>query len=100
MEKEWCVYKYIWPANFAKVTKDNGDVFWLRYSEGQLFDDQPWDAKYVLRFDKLIEALEYLSKFSNQSLRRLKELAEDRFPGVLEREERDGGKIPRTEERG
>jgi hypothetical protein len=60
--KPWCTYSFEevdLPYAVAKIVQEFGSSVDLLYSEHQLYSPQPWDIRYIKRFDTLEEAIEY-----------------------------------------
>jgi hypothetical protein len=60
ISKPWAVYGwFLGPWGIGKVIRDSPGSLDIRYSEGQLYPAELWDAKWVRKFDSPIKAIAY-----------------------------------------
>jgi len=86
MKRRWCVYGYFngsWGV--GRLEKIDDSTLWIRYSEGQMFPLQAWDAKRVKRFDTHKEAVDEFFKTTNKNVVRFQYIqhVKDEFPGEV-----------------
>ena len=61
IEKPWCTYSFgLGLSGFGKIVRDEKIFVNIKYSEGQMYPSSAWNPAYVIRFDTLDEAVEYL----------------------------------------
>ena len=78
--KQWCTYGSVPMLDVGRVeVGDDGPR--IRYSEGQLYDLESWDAKYVRRFATPEGAIAHASWWNSDSPGALR-LFRQRFPSI------------------
>jgi hypothetical protein len=84
VKKVWCIYGWFLGCwNMGKVEEDHGRTLVIRYSEGQLYPCELWEATWVSRFDTIEEMIKEFSKKKPVGIIEAKDSAKRKFPGAF-----------------
>ena len=78
---KWCTYGSVPMLDVGRVEQECDGGPYIRYSEGQQYEPEPWDGKYVKRFATPEEALAWASWWNSGMDAVLVQFA-NRFPSV------------------
>jgi len=96
IENPWCTYGwYNGPWGFGKIEHEYKKCVTIRYSEGQYYNPESWESKWVKRFPTLEEAVEdYIKNRGDCDIRdrqstpeEVKQQAREKFPSYFESKE-------------
>lgn len=87
IEKPWCIMKGVifFPQDIGKIEElsSDGKTARVRYSEGQLYSLEPWDTRYLTRFETLDECTREFMRLAGEP--KMEEFAAIKFPSEFKK---------------
>ena len=83
----WCITRGVmgFAIQIGKVIKEDDKTADVLYSVNQCYSPEPWDKRYLSRFQTLNEAVEVFARENEYSLRAVRTLMGYDFPGELKK---------------